>query len=445
MRGKTAGAALSKRLLFCPRLLRKSGPLGQNYSVMNCLPHVSSYYSAILSKTSRFIAKSSLYGCSTSSWKINFENANVKTNNLELMLTRFRVQSYSSRGRGAKSQSQKLESKPVMEEEKDAFFVVRKGDVVGVYKTFSDCQAQVGSSICDPPVSVYKGYYLPKDTEEYLVSRGLRNALYTIRAADLKEDLFGKLMPCAFQQTASSKGEILSKDLPRESSQEVMGLEIVGAVESRPITTDPLKEHIKLDRVEAQALFSDCRSCVVEFDGASKGNPGPAGAAAVLRSDSGRVICRVREGLGLATNNVAEYQAMILGLKYALKKGYTSIRVQGDSKLVCMQVQGLWKARNKNMSILCKEAKKLKNEFLSVEINHVLRMSWDGIRLEVPVFEDPTCYNLPAAALFHLYVGSLQHSDILSYNFLKGLNSEADAQANLAVHLAVGEVQEVCE
>lgn len=65
--------------------------------------------------------------------------------------------------------------------------------------------------------------------------------------------------------------------------------------------------------------------------------------------------------------------------------------------------------------------------------------------LFISVFEDPTCYNLPAAALFHLYVGSLQHSDILSYNFLKGLNSEADAQANLAVHLAVGEVQEVCE
>lgn len=56
--------------------------------------------------------------------------------------------------------------------------------------------------------------------------------------------------------------------------------------------------------------------------------------------------------------------------------------------------------------------------------------------LFISVFEDPTCYNSPAAALFHLYVGSLQHSDILSYNFLKGLNSEADAQANLAVHLA---------
>ena len=128
---------------------QKSGPLfRQNHSAMNCLSHVSSYYSAILSKTTRFIAKSSLYGCSTLSWKSNFENANVKTNNLVFILTRFHVQSYSSRrGSGAKSQSQKLDSKLVMEEEKDAFFVVRKGDVVGVYKTFSDCQAQVGSSV----------------------------------------------------------------------------------------------------------------------------------------------------------------------------------------------------------------------------------------------------------------------------------------------------------
>jgi hypothetical protein len=46
---------------------------------------------------------------------------------------------------------------------------------------------------------VYKGYSLPKDTEEYLIARGLKNAVYTINAADLKEDLFGSLMPCLFQ------------------------------------------------------------------------------------------------------------------------------------------------------------------------------------------------------------------------------------------------------
>ena len=116
-----------------------------------------------------------------------------------------------------------------MELAKDAFYVVRKGDIVGVYKSFGDCQAQLSSSIIlhfsisglngfnvlelhftslflfclelwqifDPPVSVYKGYSLPEDTDEY--SCGLTNAIYTIAAADLKDDIFGKLMHCPFQ------------------------------------------------------------------------------------------------------------------------------------------------------------------------------------------------------------------------------------------------------
>lgn len=49
-------------------------------------------------------------------------------------------------------------------------------------------------------------------------------------------------------------------------------------------------------------------------------------------------ISRLREGLGVVTNNVAEYQALLLGMKFALKKGYKKIQVQGDSKIVCMQV-----------------------------------------------------------------------------------------------------------
>ncbi|GLT53019.1 hypothetical protein SLA2020_263180 [Shorea laevis] len=85
---------------------------------MNCLWQVSTYTAAIVRRTSHFVARSSLYGCANSSWKINF-----KHNDSEL----------------------------VMEQEKDAFFVVRKGDIVGVYKSLTDCQAQVGSSICDPP------------------------------------------------------------------------------------------------------------------------------------------------------------------------------------------------------------------------------------------------------------------------------------------------------
>ncbi|XP_037495700.1 uncharacterized protein Mb2253c [Jatropha curcas] len=133
---------------------------------------------------------------------------------------------------------------------------------------------------------------------------------------------------------------------------------------------------------------------------ASKGNPGPAGAGAVLRAAEGAwyAVCRLREGLGTATNNVAEYRAVILGLKHALRKGFKNIRVQGDSNLVCMQIQGLWKIKAQNLADLCKEAKELKDKFTSFQIRHVLRE----------------------------------------------YNSEADKQANLAINLRVGQIEEDC-
>ncbi|XP_031252457.1 uncharacterized protein LOC116116381 [Pistacia vera] len=340
---------------------------------MNCLSHATSYSASILRGTRNFIVRSSFHhqAYCPLTCKTNFGYLGVKTIDLDFLLNRFRVQCYTSRrsSTAKTSRSRKLNTEPVMEQDKDEFFVVRKGDVVGVYKSLAECQAQVGSSVCHPPVSVYKGYSLPKDTEEYLVSHGLKNALYTIRAADLTEGLFGSLTPCPFQETPGSTS----------------------------ILTDPLKKHVKLDHdVETQAAPSDSRSCIIEFDGASKGNPGPAGAAAVLRTNDGSLICKLREGMGIATNNVAEYRALILGLKYALRKGYTNIQVRGDSKLVCMQVLGSWKAKNSNMSDLCTEAKKLKDGFLSFQMTHVLR----------------------------------------------DLNSEADAQANLAVHLGDGQVTE---
>ncbi|KHG02743.1 hypothetical protein F383_25913 [Gossypium arboreum] len=286
-----------------------------------------------------------------------------------------------------------------MENEKDAFFVVRKGDVVGVFKSFADCQTQVGSSICDPPVSVYKGYSLTKETEIYLSSYGLKNARYTIRAADVKEDIFGALMPCPFQEPASSKGETSHNDATKKRPQDMLQSEYGGLGSLGSIAVaDPVRKHFKLDpHAEAQITSSGHQSCILEFDGASKGNPGPAGAAAVLKTDAGNVICKLREGLGIATNNAAEYRAIILGLKHALRKGYTNIRVRGDSKLVCMQLQGLWKVKHEHMSELYEQAMKLKDKFLSFQINHVLRE----------------------------------------------LNGEADAEANLAVKLAEGQIQEL--
>ncbi|VFQ59445.1 unnamed protein product [Cuscuta campestris] len=254
------------------------------------------------------------------------------------------------------------------------FFVVRKGDIVGVYKNLSDCQTQVGSSICDPPVSVYKGFSMPKDTEEYLLSCGLKNALYSFRAQDLTDDLFGSLVPCPFQQPSSSKGGTSNEHIPKKRPPEAMWPDYADAVGSAIIPHDSLRKHAKLEQ-KGDLSISPSRSCSLEFDGTSKGNPGPAGAGAVLRADDGTLVCRLREGLGVATSSVAEYRGIILGLTYALGKGFQSVRVQGDSKLVCMQIQGLWKVKNQNISTLYEQTKQLKERFISFRIIHVLRES----------------------------------------------------------------------
>ncbi|XP_070028052.1 uncharacterized protein [Nicotiana sylvestris] len=269
----------------------------------------------ILTRTGSRAVKSSIGAISALSWKTGVGHNAARKVDFDLLLKRICFRCYSSKkSSGDSSSSEKSDPTPKMKEDRDGFFVVRKGDLVGVYKNLSDCQTQVGSS-----------------------------------------------------QPSSSKGG-MPEHMPKKRSQEVMWSEY-------------------------------SRSCTLEFDGASKGNPGLAGAGAVLRADDGSFICRLREGLGVATNNAAEYRGIILGLKYALSKGFTSIRVQGDSKLVCMQIQGLWKVKNQNISTLYEQAKQLKDRFLSFRIIHVLRES----------------------------------------------NSDADVQANLGVELAEGQIQEEIE
>ncbi|KAG9443090.1 hypothetical protein H6P81_018944 [Aristolochia fimbriata] len=349
---------------------------------------------AKFSSTSHFIMRSSLYGFPRSSWKRSFWHTGIKVIKLELTLARFPVQCYSTRRKPATGQVPKTDPKPSMEEEKNAFYVVRKGDMVGIFKNFNDCQAQV-SSVADPAVSVYKGYSLPEEAEKHLISHGLKNPSYVISAAHVKEELFGTLVHCPFKQPDGSAFSMTkaSTKTKRMSSE----LEHNLVVELAPESKDRHKKQIKVeDFSELQSSASKSVSCILEFDGASKGNPGKAGAGAILRSDDGTAVWRLAQGIGLATNNVAEYRAMILGLKYALKKGFKNIRVKGDSKLVCMQMQGLWQTKHQNMIDLCKEAKELRRKFVSFSISHVERE----------------------------------------------FNSEADAQANLGVNLGDGEVKE---
>lgn len=106
-------------------------------------------------------------------------------------------------------------------------------------------------------------------------------------------------------------------------------------------------------------------SVVLRFDGASKGNPGPGGSAAVLYKEGVKVeVCYYYHKR--ATNNVAEYYGLLGGLQLCLEKGFDHVHVEGDSKLVIEQVFGTWKCNDKKMIALCATAKELKKQFQSI-------------------------------------------------------------------------------
>jgi ribonuclease HI len=95
---------------------------------------------------------------------------------------------------------------------------------------------------------------------------------------------------------------------------------------------------------------------IVHVDGGARGNPGPAAAAAVLTRPDGELVEESARVIGTATNNVAEYRALLLGLERARELGASEVEVVGDSELIAKQVQGLYKVRHEAMRPLHAEA-----------------------------------------------------------------------------------------
>jgi probable phosphoglycerate mutase len=103
---------------------------------------------------------------------------------------------------------------------------------------------------------------------------------------------------------------------------------------------------------------------VIEADGGSRGNPGPAGYGAVVRSaDRSAVLAEAKQAIGVATNNVAEYRALIAGLDDAAKLGATEAEVFMDSKLVVEQMCGRWKVKHPDLIDLHAQARELASRF----------------------------------------------------------------------------------
>jgi ribonuclease HI len=112
---------------------------------------------------------------------------------------------------------------------------------------------------------------------------------------------------------------------------------------------------------------------IVKSDGAARGNPGPAGLGAVVCDASGQVLAEAAEYIGEATNNVAEYSALILGLKVASRFPAAALKVYLDSELLVNQLNGVYKVKNATLRELYVQAQSLIGQYKQAYVGHVPR------------------------------------------------------------------------
>jgi ribonuclease HI len=108
-------------------------------------------------------------------------------------------------------------------------------------------------------------------------------------------------------------------------------------------------------------------------DGAARGNPGPAGAGAVILNPEGHIVAKLGKFLGEATNNVAEYMGLILGLKRAKAMGIRELEVFADSELLVKQLSGDYAVKAEHLAPLHAEAKGLLGGFDWIQVRHIPR------------------------------------------------------------------------
>jgi ribonuclease HI len=112
---------------------------------------------------------------------------------------------------------------------------------------------------------------------------------------------------------------------------------------------------------------------VLHVDGGARGNPGPAAIGVVISDPNGQTIAELAERIGLATNNVAEYRAVLRGLERARTLGATEVELIGDSELVARQLTGAYKVKHPVMKALHVEASRALSGFDHWQIRTVPR------------------------------------------------------------------------
>lgn len=115
---------------------------------------------------------------------------------------------------------------------------------------------------------------------------------------------------------------------------------------------------------------------LINTDGGSRGNPGKAAIGIVIRDENNKVLEKYKEKIGITTNNVAEYKALIKGLELAskyTKEGNKEIKVFMDSELIVRQLTGVYRVKQSHLISLFENVKKLESKFKKISYTHVFR------------------------------------------------------------------------
>jgi len=109
------------------------------------------------------------------------------------------------------------------------------------------------------------------------------------------------------------------------------------------------------------------------IDGGARGNPGPAGYGVRIEDADGTLVDELYGGLGIATNNIAEYNGLLAALRYAVQHGHRTVRIKADSELLVKQMRGEYRVKNEGLKPLFLQAIKLIRDIGDVRFEHVRR------------------------------------------------------------------------
>src|ERR1700733_5942499 len=165
-----------------------------------------------------------------------------------------------------------------------------------------------------------------------------------------------------------------------------------------------MKRSSKTPPPSSARLFSESHAAappagvhIANIDGASRGNPGPASYAVVIRDPGGKTILELAKNIGRETNNVAEYYALLAALDYVTSHNISALRIRSDSELLVRQMQGRYKVKSADLKPLHERASKMAKQLGYFAIEHVGReLNRDADALAnvaldsagVPKFED---------------------------------------------------------